>query len=238
MAILAVTEGTSSETSAQTIECSPPASIIDDNYLRLIASAVDSGGAIDITVDETGWNLVKQVKMSAGLDATLAIFIKKAASESGNYTVNISGGVNRSIVVQCSQFSGLDLVNPEDAAATSTTDQNDSQYDPPAIVTATDNAFVETVLFGRALSIGTPTVPSGYTEYGEDKGSTYYLGSGYIDAGVAGSENPGLWGTFGVVTDCMGITWAMRPATAGGGGSGGFGSTHRGEFRGVERGIA
>ena len=211
--VAAVSVGASSETTGQTIECPAPGSIVDDNYLRLQASCSDD---VAISLDEAGWTEVKQIQMTSGLDGTLAVFIKKASSESGAYTVSIDGGADRSIVVQCSQFSGLDTSTPQDATATSTTNQSGTSYDPPAITTVSDNAFVETIVYARGAGLSTPSQPSGYTVFGSEKQTNAYTAAAHINAGASGSTDPGVWSSFVASTDCMGITWAMRPDGAGG----------------------
>lgn len=222
MAILAVTVGAVKESSAQTIEVDKPASLVTGNYMVMLASSADAGGAIDISIDEASqpWTLIKQEKMSAGLDGTLALFYRKiTGAEAAAITVNISGGTNRSITGVIAQYSGVDATTALDAAATSTTDQNTTDYDPPAITTVTANAFVITAVYGRVVTIGIPNAPSGYTKYGTAAASTSYTGMAYIDAGATGSEDPAVWASFTNAADCMGITMALKPAGGGGGGA-------------------
>jgi hypothetical protein len=216
MAIATVTNGTAQTATNQTVECPAPASIIDDNYLRIIATASND---VNISVNESGWTTIAHVQMTAGsMDGTLAVFIKKASSESGTYTVDIDGGVNYALIVQCAQFSGIDLSIPSDKDPASTiTDQSGTSIDPPAITTATDDAWVESVIYARGASISKPSMPAGYTEFGGRLQTNHYLGASYIDAGSAGVEDPGIWSSFGVSTGCCGITWAMRPAGGVGG---------------------
>ena len=217
MAIAPVSVGASDETSAQTIEIAKPASLSNDNYMILLASTVAAGTPLDITVDEASqpWTLIKQEQMSIALDGTIAMFYRKiTGTEAATITVNISGGVNRSIQGVIAQYSGVDLTTPLDATATSTTDQETLTYDPPAITTVTANAFVITAYYGRAAGIGTPAPPSGYTIYGAEKAGNAYLGMAYIDAGATGPEDPPVWGTSTISADCMGITMALRPAAA------------------------
>ena len=216
MAILAVSEGTAAQTTAQTLEVAKPASLVNDNYMVMVATTVASGTPLDISVNEAkAWTLVKQEQMSAGLDGTLAVFYRKIdGTETTNITVDITGGVDRQITAAISQYSGVDLTTALDAAATSTTDQNTTDYDPPAITTVTANAFVLTALYGRVATIGTPAVPSEYTVFGSDPSTNAYTAMAYIDAGATGSENPGVWASFTNAADCMGITMALRPATA------------------------
>ena len=213
MAIAAVTVGAASETTAQTIECPAPGSIVDDNYLRIIAVASDD---VNISMGSAGWTTVGHIQMTIGQDGALAVFIKKAATESGTYTVNIDGGVDKSIAVVCSQFSGVDLSTPQDATATSTTDQTGTSYDPAAITTTTANAYVETCLYARGTGLTTPSQPSGYTVFGADKSANKYMAAAHIDAGSIDEEDPGVWTTFTVSASCMGITWAMKPSGASG----------------------
>jgi hypothetical protein len=235
MTILAVTEGDWTVLTTQTQEAKAPASIISGNLLRLHVSVGDDR---NVTVDEPGWTLVKQVQMTAGIDGTIAVFRKIAGgSEPATYTVDIDGGTDAQIATQISQFSGVDATTPEDAAATSTTDIDDTEYDPPAITTITDGAFVESHMFARQASITTPSAPSGYTKYGTVKGSTYYGGSAHKEVATAGSEDPGVWTSLTVSSDCCGITWAMRPAGAAAGGLPGYHGANRGIARGVARGV-
>ena len=217
MAILPVTVGAPQESSAQTIEVDKPASLVTGNYMVMLASSADSGGAIDISIDEASqpWTLIKQVKMSAGVDGTMAMFYRKiTGAEAAAITVNISGGTNRSITGVIAQYSGVDATTALDAAATSTTDQSTTDYDPPAITTVTANAFVITAVYGRVGTIGIPNAPTGYTKYGTATASTSYTAMAYIDAGATGSEDPAVWASFTNAASCMGITMALRPAGA------------------------
>jgi hypothetical protein len=215
MAIATVSNGTSQSATAQSVECSAPASMVDDNYLRIIATASND---VNISVDESGWTQVGHVTMNAGLDGALAVFIKKASGETpgGSYTVIIDGGANYSLTVQCAQFSGIDLSIPQDVTPSTTiTDQSGTSIDPPSITTVTADTWVESVIYARGSSLTKPSMPAGYTEYGGRKQTNHYLGASYIDSGTAGVEDPGVWSTFTATSSSCGITWAMRPSGGG-----------------------
>lgn len=205
--------GAADETIAQTIECQAPATIVDGDLLRLKAACVND---INISVNEAGWDQVAHIKSTVGLDNAMAVFEKIASSESGNYTVDIDGGINRQIFVQCTAFSGVDETTPMDAAATTTIDIQSANLDGPAIVTVTDKAWVESFVFARAGGLGVPTVPTGYTFNGTFSATNAWFGSATkADISPAGSEDPGAF-VFGASVDGGAITIALRPpATVG-----------------------
>jgi hypothetical protein len=68
-----------------TIEVTPPASIVDDNLLVMVVIYDDNQTISD---GEGDWTQVRQITNLAKGDSACALFIKKAASETGNYTPN------------------------------------------------------------------------------------------------------------------------------------------------------
>jgi hypothetical protein len=146
---------------------------------------------------------------------TIAVFTKIASSESGNYTVNIDGGVNRTIFAQITAFSGVDQTIPMDATAVGNMGQSSTDVDGLAITTTTSNAWVESIAAGRAASIGSPTTPAGYTVNGVKAGTSNWFGGGYKAVVSAGSENPAPW-VFGASVTGGAVTLAYRAASGAG----------------------
>ena len=216
--ILPVSQGAEQETSSvQEIAIDAPAGIIEGNLMRCLITSTASGVPPNITMDDGLWQQVIQIEMDVALAGTMAGYYKIAtASEPATYTARISGGANLNMTGQISQYSGVNTDTPQDATRTLLLNQETATYDPPSIDAATPKAMVETCVFARQSGILTPAAPSGYTEYGDAKGSTYYAACAYKEVSGAGTEDPAAWGTFGVTASCMGFTWIMRPVGAGG----------------------
>jgi hypothetical protein len=216
MGISIRSEGVATETTAQTIECPAPGTIVDGDILRIVVGVDD-----DVVISVPDFTEVGQVGNDTALDGKLGVYIKEASSESGTYTVNIAGGVDETINVQCTAFADVDTAQIEDSEPIEDAyDTASGTYDPPGITTNTDLAFVESCMFSRGASLTTPTVPTGYTDSanGGQKNTNSYLGAAYKEVTSAGAEDPGEWTGMVVTVHTRGITWAIRPAVGGGGG--------------------
>lgn len=213
MAILAVTSALADEQTDITIEASANG-VSDGELMRLQASLASDAV---ISMGETGWTQVEQVRSSTGLDRTLAVFIKFASAESGTYTVN-QDGVSASFVTQISSYSGVDTTTPQDNTAQTSAVESESTPNQPNFTTQTDRAFVECVIYARGASLGVPAnAPTGYTKFGSNLQTNAYTGAAYRDIIGVGLEQPGTWNSFSASSDIVMITWGMRPAAAGGG---------------------
>jgi len=199
-----------SSSTVNTIEVTPPGTIVDGDQVRIFAYFDDDQ---TISCPESGFTKEDEIQSITGGDMAVATFYKTASSESGNYTVNFGGPAGNARCVAVA-VSGIDTGTPVDAASTSSEDTADQDtYDPPAITTVTANAWVWS-LMGANQSAGTGlTQPSGYTLVAEGNSSDNF-GVAYIDAGATGVEDPGNWSGIGSSADSAGITIAMRPAGA------------------------
>jgi hypothetical protein len=217
MAIALVSTGTWTENGpgANTIEIPPPASIVDDNLLVMIAMYDDNQ---DITTPEAGWTKVGQITNLAKGDSACALFIKKASGESGDYTVNVAGTTGW-VQGYCFQLSGQDQTTPQDQTAIFNSDSDNHEQgtvNPTAIVTQTDGAWVFTVVSGVQGDGGALTQPTNYTLH-QDNLDPDECGVAYRMIASAGSETPDEWSGLGTGFDGGDFLFAIKPAAGEGG---------------------
>jgi hypothetical protein len=202
--------GADASTNGQSIECAAPSTITDDDQLVLWAY---SAGDITFTVDETGWTERVEQSSNAAGDNSHLVATKVASSESGNYTVNISGGVDRTIHCAVAAITGVDTTTSMDATPTFTTEiNNDTSPTAPSITTVTDGAWVITSCGAFTTTAGTKTIPVGYTTVVVVPATNHHLGAAYKEIASAGLESPGPWDAYGTNADSTCATIALRPA--------------------------
>jgi len=214
MALAVRSVGAFTSTTAQTIEV-VPGTIVDDDILLLVAYAGDN---VDLTTPEAGFSTTIQIQRT-GSDAVIGFWTKTASSESGDYTVNISGGANRTMKGVILAISGGDTsTHLDQTSVTKNTETNSTTQTPPAITTQTDLARVFCIAGAiAAVNTAAHTPPSGYDDHGESASTNHFLGVASISVTPAGTETPGSWSGFGSTSDHMSITLAIKPAAVGGG---------------------
>ena len=197
------------------IEVAKHASTADDDLMVLVGVCSDN---VSLDVNEAGWTEQEEALWSVASDGALVVATKIASSESGDYTLRVTGATSETLRAFILTYRGVDTGTPMDATATKLVDMTNSDiHDPPAIITVTANAFVLTVV-GATQSDGAAIKPTGYTlrrEYGTGSGLGEYVGVADIDAGAAGSEDPGTWSGLSATADSGSITIALRPAASG-----------------------
>ena len=209
MAITFRAAGTVVSDWAQTVEVEPPAGVQDNDLLVIAATCNDNQ---TITVNELGWTDDRSLLSEASGDSAVLFAYKKASSESGNYTVDITGGTNREIRAVCLAYVGVDQTNPIDATSSTNADvSNSDTSDPALIVTATAAAWVLSIIGATQTTASPGTQPTGYSKRAEH-GTTAYLGIADKEIAAAGSEDPGVWSGLGTSADSGTITAALRPA--------------------------
>jgi hypothetical protein len=215
MAIGTPSLGTIASNTDITLEVSAPPVVTNGDSLQMWVTVTDD---VSSSVDEAGWDQIEQVFGSAGLDHSLALYRKIASAESGTYTVNIKGGVSAAMVAQIVAWPGVDASTPEDATPTTVVDQQNSlSFSPPDITTVTPGAVVQTIIYVRGAGLGLPDgTPAGYTTAGVLNQTNAYQGLVYNTIATATAESPGDWLSFSTSAGGSLITWAMRPAGAGG----------------------
>ena len=239
MAITHRATGTVQQTTAQTMEVAPAAGMADGDLAVICATASDN---IVISVNETGWTTDTNFQIATGSDAAVLLSYKvitNAAGEPANYTVDITGGTNKSMRGVMVLYQGVDQDNPIDQTSTTNEQTNSATHDPASIETQTPGAYVLSLIVGTITTGATPaTQPSGYTKRAEN-GSTQYLGFADKEVASAGVEDPAQWSSLddGSTCDSGTITAAIRPAGAGGVTLPGFHGANRGIMRGVARGV-
>jgi len=194
---------------AQSIEVTP-GTIVDDDTLLLAAYASDN---IDLTTPEADFSSTIQIQRT-GSDAVIGFWTKTASGESGDYTIDISGGANKIMKGVIIAISGGDTsTHLDQTSVTKNTETNSTTQTPPAITTQTDLALVFCIA-GAIGQTGTGDhdPPSGYDDHGESASTNHFLGVASISVTPAGTETPGVWGTFGSVSDHMSITLAIKAA--------------------------
>jgi hypothetical protein len=200
-----------------TIEVTPPASIVDDNLLVMVVIYDDNQTISD---GEGDWTKVGQITNLAKGDSACALFIKKAASETGNYTVNV-GGTTGWITGICFQLAGQDQTTPQDQTAIFSSDSDNhlqGTINPTGITTQTDGAWVFTIAAGLQGDGTALTQPTGYTLH-TDSLDPLELGIAYKEVATAGLETPDEWSGLGTGFDGGDITFAIRPESIPGPGS-------------------
>lgn len=204
--------GASESQSAQSIEVPAVGSETEGNQLYIAGYANDN---VNLSVDEAGWTKIAQIQSTIGIDSVCAIFRKTAtASEPTSYTMSIDGGVNKTMVGQCAEISGVSAT-PEDGVTPATAgDQQGDAYDPPAQTPNTDGSWVATLCAAVGAGLGLPTPPSGYADppIFEIKLSNHFLGLSYKEINPATAEDPGTWAGF-VSADSGGISFVIAPDT-------------------------
>lgn len=207
------TAGTEATAFAQTIEVSLPAGQQDDDLLVLVVLVGDD---VAVTINEAGWTKDTEVQDVAGGDKTIVFGYKVASSESGTYTVDIAGGSSKEIRAMMFAYDGVDTSTPINAVTTTNSGTtNSTTHNPAAITTATDGAWVLSILGVVQNANADGTEPSGYTlrgEGGSASGVQPYWGMGDKTVAAAGPEDPGNWTALGAGTDSASITAAIRPA--------------------------
>jgi len=121
------------------------------------------------------------------------------------------GGTDASVAAVEQVWTGADQTTPEDATTTTGTSLDATQS--PAIVTATANAIVLTIV-GATLQDTTVTAPTGYSDQVDrDQLDTTNVTLGMASKLVAspGTETPGAWTTWTSGAACM-ATVAIMPA--------------------------
>ena len=214
MAIALRSAGTgNNDVTVQTAEVSPPGTIVDGDILIMQVYVSDD---VAISTPESGWTKIDEIQSNVGGDSALAIFRKIASGESGDYTVNIAGGFDKTILHQCSAYSGVNNSNIDDVLATKNGDLvNDDTPLAVPITTFTDNAMVITFIGAFAITGSGQAVPSGYTNGGFEHTTNHELRSAYKTITPADTENPGDWTGFGAGADSGVITIALRPDVGG-----------------------
>lgn len=220
----------------QALEVNPVGGIVNGNLLLIFGLCDEED---DLTLNEPGWTREKYQQATSGTDLATAVWSKIAASETGSdYTMNIDGGINRVLRANMIRISGHDpTANGMDAVATGAdTGANSDTHATPAIDTATVDALVLSYLGLHQVTGSDRTQPSGYNEDFDVGGLTAIcLASKTVTS--PSTETPGTWSGCGTGAEGCGITLAIKPAGAVGGGLPDYHGTNRGIMRGVARGI-
>ena len=216
MAITFVAAGTLAENFGKTIEIALPAGWAENDLLIIVCAVGDNQSLV---VNEAGWTEQEEAISSVASDNALIVSTKIALStESGTYTVDITGVSDRTIKGFMLAYRGEDLTTEMDAAATKVVDTfNTDTHDPAAITTVTANSFVVSCVCATQADDGTAVEPSGYTL--RKTGGTTSLVVAAADIGPvtpAGEEDPPTWSALGSTADHSSITIAIRPAVAAG----------------------
>ena len=200
------------DSSAQTLEVPPPAGISDGEILCIAAFANDN---VTVSTPEAGWTKDSEIQSTTAGDKTIALFLKIASSESGDYTIDIDGGVNEILKGVCFRIAGNSATQPDTASQAHDGSFNSDTMNPDPITTANDGSLVFSIC-GATQTIATPgSQPSGYQKLTEE-GTITYLGVAYKLVPTAGVEDPGTWSGLGATADSVGITMAIRSDAGGG----------------------
>jgi len=189
-----------------------PATQDDDDYSIIIGYV--GGEAVNISIAEAGWTTIDQVQSISGGDNTLAAFLKKNASEAGDYTLEHDGGT-RTVGGFALSYTGIDLSTPQDVAAQTQGEYlNDDVIVPPGITTLNPDSMIFTAIGVFAYLGGAPgaTQPTSYTIDKEIISSNHYVGLAQRSRSVAGAEAPDSWSNLGATADSGAITFALRAA--------------------------
>lgn len=179
-----------------------PTGIANDDIL--IAVLYREGGA---WTPPAGWTQVGADIADSGANMTLAAYYKRAASESGNYTFNLSSSVWRIAAMAC--YSGcITSGSPIDVSAT----KNDTLNPVLAATITTTNANEMCVVgMGNYDSTDITVGTSGYTQRDQLGGCEWWeilqASAGASGAKTFSSNTSAHWAT---------IHLALLPAVAGG----------------------
>lgn len=199
------------ESAAQTMELPLHASAADGHLILAFAGA-DTNQALSCpetgVTEETERQVVSNPRVGA-------VYSKIASSEPANWTIDLAGGVNQAMRGVTVALSGVDSGTPMDASVTDNDADDSDTHATPAIVTATNDAWVFSFIFGKqtSTSSGSRTAPSGYTE-DIDTGGLSFILVAHKTVATAGTETPGTWGNAGAGADHTGFTVAVRPSSS------------------------
>ena len=205
--------GTEAATASGTDLAVTPPTVSNGQLMLLFALYGDD--ALTPSVTEAGWTQRGYMTGVADVDASLVVWSKVAASESGTYTVHTSAGAV-AIRGRIAVFSGVhsDVLDQTSVNGPDTANPVDGLYNPAAIVTQTANAWVLSVLSASGGSNQTHTEPSGYTRlFSHTSTAAPYLEAAYKLVASPGTEDPATWNVVSTVRDCIGITLALKPAS-------------------------
>ena len=175
------------------IEVAAPAGISDGDLLVLCASASASTGDLTLSVDEAGWTIRKAHSTTGGIDRSMMVATKVAASEAGTYTVSTVVGGTATISARMFALSGVhaDVVDQTPPAGVNATATNTA--DPPSITTQTADALVVTYVVANTTPALQPAVvPTGHTELWQSAGTPAHMAS-YKQVASPGAEDPSAW---------------------------------------------
>jgi hypothetical protein len=181
----------------------------DDLNVAIVGLSNDDN---TLDLNETGWT-DHYTDSDGGSDKALLVSYKIASSEPANLTADHSGTA-QDYSAQAHTFTGVDTTTPLDGVTPTvgTPTVDSTTFDPAAVTTNTDNAWVCSAIAIHGYNGTSPTGPSGYTVYTSPSN-----GSGDLRIGLAcklvataGSEDPGTWGSLGTFSDTVGITFAIR----------------------------
>lgn len=177
----------------------------------------NSSAQILTSVSE-GYTELVELSIS-GLAHQGAVWYKIAGASEVNPTATYSLD-SQEMACQASSYSGVDEVTPIDTGASlwNTEDPGDTTVDSPSITTATDGAMFVSV--ATADENDTFTQPSGMSLVGNLVFSNMVIASAYETIATAGATGVRAW-VFAQNTDeITAVSFALRPASGGGGISG------------------
>jgi len=195
-----------------TMAVNPVAGIVDGELLLIFGFCDEED---DLTIAEAGWTRRAYQQAISGSDTASAVWSKIAASEAGNYTMNIDTVTTRVLRANMIRISGFDETDDGmDATPTGVdTGANSDTHATPAIDTVTADALVLSYLGLQQVTGGDRTPPIGYTEL-FDAGSLTAICLASKTVSTPSTETPGPWSGCGVGADGGGITLAIRPVSA------------------------
>lgn len=172
---------------------------LQEGDVVVVAGGVEDGGTPAMST--AGYTTT--ILSGDGTNIGLVAYKLMGSTPDTDATMAIGGGAGqdgRAVVVQA--FRNVNsAVILDTAIAQSGGTGGSGNPDGPAVTTVTDGALVISAVVGNENTITSPvTAPSGYSNLADDSSSDTFsanVAMASVDAGAAGSEDPGAWGWAG-----------------------------------------
>lgn len=231
MAITLVTSGEATASNGADIDQTFGTAPIEDDVVILIGGHSDNnssgsagGESIDSTTGVTALDATSLFDNENEMDAGVWYYVMTSDIETGIRGYG-DGVAQHATAYVYYILRGVDLTQIADVATVKAgaVVTDGSAYDSPSITTVTDGAWVFSVGFGGGGNDpNVTTEPSGYVAaslHTPEAVDSIRMGVAvsYKEVTTAGEEDPGAYTDTGSTSDAWTLTFAIRPAGAGGG---------------------